>query len=61
MVCYNPQSCFYTSSITIKQPLIKDLRLNYGDEFVEVHDKLIKRLNEADSTGITLLHGPPVN
>ncbi|CAF1583054.1 unnamed protein product [Rotaria magnacalcarata] len=59
MVCYNPQSGFYTSSILIKRPLIKDLRLNYGDGFLEVHEKLLKRLCEADSTGITFLHGPP--
>ncbi|CAF1080842.1 unnamed protein product [Rotaria sordida] len=59
MVCYNPQSGFYTSSILIKRPIIKDLRLNYGDGFLEVHEKLLKRLREADSTGITFLHGPP--
>ncbi|CAF1184025.1 unnamed protein product [Adineta ricciae] len=35
MVCYNPQSGFYTSSISIKRPLIKDLRLNYGEQFTE--------------------------
>ncbi|CAF1459547.1 unnamed protein product [Adineta ricciae] len=59
MVCYNPQSGFYTSSISIKRPLIKDLCLNYGEQFIEVHEKLLKRLNETDSTGITFLHGPP--
>jgi len=59
MVCYNPQSGFYTSHISIKRPLIKDLKLNYGSEFAKVHEKLIQTLQEPDSTGITFLHGPP--
>lgn len=60
MVCYNLNSDFYASAIQIKQPLIKNLRLNYDDAFLEVHEKLLKRLREVDSTDIILLHGPPV-
>ncbi|CAF4516093.1 unnamed protein product, partial [Didymodactylos carnosus] len=59
MVCYNPQSGFYTTYITIKRPLIKDLKLNYGQAFVKTHKQLLGKLTKTDSTGITFLHGPP--
>jgi hypothetical protein len=61
MVCYTPQSGFYTSPISIKRPHIKDLRLNYGHEFAHVHEKLLCRLREPDSSGIAFLHGLPVS
>ena len=60
MVCSNPNAGFYTSNITIKQPVIKDLRLNYGDAFPAIHEKLIEQLRKPGSSGITFLHGPPV-
>ncbi|CAF1303973.1 unnamed protein product, partial [Didymodactylos carnosus] len=59
MVCYTSQSGFYTSSINIKRPVIKDLKLNYGEEFLKIHEKLIKTLKEPDSKGIAFLHGLP--
>ncbi|CAF3826513.1 unnamed protein product [Rotaria sp. Silwood1] len=59
MVCHDAQSGFYTSSIRMKQPHITDLKLHYGDEFEIIHEQLLKTLQEKDSTGITLLHGPP--
>ncbi|CAF1251462.1 unnamed protein product [Rotaria magnacalcarata] len=59
MVCHDDQHGFYTSSIHMKKPNIPDLKLHYGDNFSEVHDDLIKTLQEKDSTGITLLYGPP--
>ena len=61
MVCANPNSGFYTSNIKIKQPIIKDFRLNYGDKFPSVHQKLVEQLCKPDSSGITFLHGPPVS
>ncbi len=59
MVCHNDRVGFYTSSISMKKPLIIDLKLNYGDEFNSIHEQLLETLQEKDSTGITFLHGPP--
>lgn len=36
-----------------------DLELNYGSEFVKVHDLIIKRLNNPYDKGIILFHGDP--
>ena len=59
MVCQNATHGFYTSSIRMKKPHIIDLKLHYGDEFPSVHEELLEILQEKDSTGITMLHGPP--
>ncbi|UJR20060.1 hypothetical protein I4U23_023194 [Adineta vaga] len=59
MVCHDERRGFYTSSIQMKKPHIADLKLHYGDDFPEIHEELIETLQEKDSTGITLLHGPP--
>jgi ATP-dependent 26S proteasome regulatory subunit len=36
-----------------------DLKLNYGAEFIKVHDLIVKRLNQKNDKGIILLHGDP--
>ena len=36
-----------------------DLELNYGSEFVKVHNLIIKRLNNPYDKGIILFHGDP--
>ena len=36
-----------------------DLVLNYGKEFKNVHDIMVKRLNKPNDKGIILLHGEP--
>ncbi len=36
-----------------------DLVLNYGEEFKQVHDIIVKRLNKPNDKGIILLHGEP--
>jgi len=36
-----------------------DLVLNYGEEFKEIHDIIVKRLNKPNDKGIILLHGEP--
>ena len=36
-----------------------DLELNYGKDFLKVHDSIIKRLNKENDKGIILLHGDP--
>ncbi|CAF1498033.1 unnamed protein product [Adineta steineri] len=58
MVCRN-QGGYYLSCITIKKPLITDLALYYGNDFVSVHEKIIKSLNTLENKGIVLLHGIP--
>ncbi|CAF1075343.1 unnamed protein product [Adineta steineri] len=59
MVCYSDRLSFYLSSIKMKQPDIVDLKLQYGDEFPNIHKKLLKTLQENKSSGITMLHGSP--
>ncbi|CAF0949549.1 unnamed protein product [Adineta ricciae] len=58
MVCRN-QCGYYLTSITIKKPVITDLALHYGKDFVSVHEKIIKNLNKKEDKGIVLLHGIP--
>ena len=36
-----------------------DLELNYGSEFLKIHDVIIDRLNSEYDKGIILLHGDP--
>ena len=36
-----------------------DLELNYGSQFLKVHDVIIKRLNNPNDKGIILFHGIP--
>jgi hypothetical protein len=42
----------------LKIPKI-DLKLNYGSEFLDIHNVILKRLNTNDDQGIILLHGSP--
>jgi len=58
MVCRN-ECGYYLNGIKIKKPLITDLALHYGSNFVATHDKILKNLNEKESKGIVLLHGIP--
>jgi hypothetical protein len=36
-----------------------DIELNYGTEFVKVHETIVKRLNKKNDKGIILFHGDP--
>jgi SpoVK/Ycf46/Vps4 family AAA+-type ATPase len=36
-----------------------DLELNYGSDFMKVHNTIVKRLNNESDKGIILLHGDP--
>ena len=58
MICRN-SSYFYSNPITIKKPLITDLRTNYGNEFIDIHNTIINALKSEDSHGLILLHGLP--
>ena len=58
MVCRN-QCGYYLDGIRIKKPLITDLALHYGNDFVTTHEKILNNLNKKESKGIVLLHGVP--
>ena len=36
-----------------------DLKLNYGEKFLKIHDVIIQRLNKPNDKGIILFHGDP--
>lgn len=36
-----------------------ELELNYGKDFMPVHDKILKNLNKQNGKGLVLLHGEP--
>jgi energy-coupling factor transporter ATP-binding protein EcfA2 len=42
----------------LKIPKI-DLKLNYGEEFLKIHNSILKTLNDPNGKGIVLLHGEP--
>ncbi|CAF1189733.1 unnamed protein product [Adineta steineri] len=58
MVCKN-QYGYYLSAINIKKPVITDLALHYGKNFVSIHNTIIKSFNKKEEKGIVLLHGIP--
>ena len=47
-----------TEEYDIPIPVI-DLDLNYGTDFLKIHELIIKRLNKDKDKGIILLHGDP--
>ena len=36
-----------------------DLEMNYGEDFIKIHNSIVKRLNNNNDKGIILLHGDP--
>jgi hypothetical protein len=58
MICKSNGS-FYLTPITIKKPLITDIKLHYGEEFEEIHNTILKSLKCEESHGLILLHGLP--
>lgn len=58
MVCYNYTDGFHTEEIKIQKPEISDLDMFYGDDFSLIHKGLVDILQEKNSTGLTLFHGP---
>jgi hypothetical protein len=59
MICRNQQLRYYLKVIKIRKPMIYDLALHYGPNFVNIHDKIIKELTKKEGKGIVLLHGIP--
>jgi SpoVK/Ycf46/Vps4 family AAA+-type ATPase len=47
-----------TTSLKITKPKLK-IADNYNDDFIEVHQNIIKRLSKNNDKGIVLLHGKP--
>ena len=47
---------YYTKSIKVKTIDI-DIGLNYGNEFISVHEKIISELDKKEGNGLILLHG----
>ena len=47
-----------TEEYEMRTPPI-NLELNYGQEFIKIHDVIVNRLNKNNDKGIILLHGDP--
>jgi len=47
---------YYTREFTINKPVI-DIDLYYNDGFSDIHDIIVKNLNNRKSSGMVLLHG----
>ena len=47
-----------TESYDLLAPDI-DLEMNYGSDFLKIHDLIVKRLNQPQGKGIILFHGDP--
>lgn len=59
MICRRGSGGYHLSNIQIKKPMIYDIALHYGQNFVKVHEKILKECNKTDGKGIVLLHGIP--
>ncbi|CAF3374174.1 unnamed protein product [Rotaria socialis] len=59
MICRHQNSAYYLRDIKIKKPMILDLELHYGQNFVKVHEKILNACNKKQGKGIVLLHGIP--
>ncbi|CAF0744877.1 unnamed protein product [Rotaria sp. Silwood1] len=59
--CNSDSKSFYLMGYTyIKKPRIDDLALSYGgQDFLNVHRKILTWLNKKDANGLVLLHGAP--
>jgi len=47
-----------TQAVSIKKPKLK-IEENYNDDFVPIHNTIMKRLNKKNDKGLILLHGKP--
>lgn len=54
----NTQNGIDTASLKITKPKLK-IEDNYNDDFIEIHQSIIKRLSKNNDKGIVLLHGKP--
>ncbi|CAF4605033.1 unnamed protein product [Rotaria sp. Silwood2] len=59
--CNGGSESFYLMGYTyIKKPRIDDLAVSYGgQDFLNVHSKIVTWLNKKDANGLVLLHGAP--
>lgn len=54
----NTQNGIDTASLKIARPKLK-IQDNYNDDFIEMHQNILKRLSKKNDKGIVLLHGKP--
>ena len=59
MICHHQNSAYDLRDIKIKKPMILDLGLHYGQNFVKIHEKILNECNKKQGKGIVLLHGIP--
>lgn len=59
LICRHRNSTYYLKKIKIRKPMMHDLALHYGTNFVRIHEKITKELSKEDGKGIVLLHGIP--
>lgn len=58
--CDGPGAFYLTGHTYIKKPHIHNLAISYGGEdFLNIHNKIVSWLNKKDSSGLVLLHGAP--
>jgi hypothetical protein len=58
--CDGPGAFYLTGYTHIKKPFINDLAVSYGgQDFLNVHQKIVAWLNKKDASGLVLLHGAP--
>jgi hypothetical protein len=58
--CDGPGAFYLTGYVYIKKPYINNLAVSYGGEdFLNIHHKIVGWLNKKDSSGLVLLHGAP--
>jgi hypothetical protein len=58
--CNGPGAFYLAGYTQIKKPYINNLAVSYGGEdFLNIHQKIVAWLNKKDTSGLVLLHGPP--
>jgi len=58
--CDGPGAFYLAGYTHIKKPFINDLAVSYGgQDFLNVHQKIVAWLNKKDASGLVLLHGAP--
>lgn len=55
---YEMSGYLYLRDFEVKKTEI-DVELNYNDDFLKVHETIVKRLSSDDDKGLVLLHGSP--
>lgn len=59
LICRPPHGNYSMRAAQIRKPTIFDLGLHYGQNFLTVHEKILKECKKKEGKGIVLLHGIP--